>query len=265
MWSSPPPPWTTRLEPSRPWLRITKAAPGGGPFRPAGVFDGKPLHSSLPGPPKARRRRRRSAGCRCRRRRRACWVAVADDRVALGGADHVLEVAEVVVAVAFGLVGGEVDLDAAAGGAGVGDDVVGAGAAGEGVGAGVAADDVAVARRRRWRCRSRRRRPRVGAAAAVEVAVVAGAAFDLSSPAPPRILSLPLSPKSWSLSPPPSISSLPCWPSMKSAPAPPSSVSGPLAPIRRRCRGRRGGVGAFGAGEVVVAAAAVSMSEPVSP
>src|SRR5262249_44795363 len=71
--------------------------------------------------------------------------AVADDFVPLGRADHVLEFGQFVVPVPFGALGGEVDPHPAAGGAGVGDDVVGAGAAGEVVGAGVAADDVPVA------------------------------------------------------------------------------------------------------------------------
>ena len=72
-----------------------------------------------------------------------------------------------------------------------------AGAAGEGVGAGVAADDVAVAGAAVGVVGAGAAEDFVGAAAAVEVAVVAGAAFDAGRrPAPPSILSLPLSPSS---------------------------------------------------------------------
>ena len=107
MWSPSVPPWTTRLEPSRPWLRITKAGSGrGADFRAAGVFDREA--AAVVGAGAAVGDAAATAaveGVVADAAVEPVGVAVADDRVALGRADHVLEAAEVVVAVAFGLVG----------------------------------------------------------------------------------------------------------------------------------------------------------------
>ena len=211
--STPRSPWTTRLEPSRPLLRVTKGCRRAALVR--GRRSSRPgsrCTCRCPGRQRLRRPRHRFPRCRCRRRRRAGWVRCRRRSRRPARADGVLETAEDVVAVAVLDPGGEVHLHAVARRAGEGDDVVGAGAAGDGVGAGVAADDVAVALAAlglvgagtgedACRCRSRRRAAdRRRAAPSIR-----------SFPAPPRMRSLPLSPSSLSLPLPPMISSLP-WP-----------------------------------------------------
>ena len=95
MSSAPASPWTIRLEPSRPWLRITKVSLAGGlGFRAAGVLDREAVAVVAAG---AAERFVGAAvaveGVVADAAVEPVGFAVADDRVALGRADHVLEAA----------------------------------------------------------------------------------------------------------------------------------------------------------------------------
>src|SRR5207342_368951 len=105
-------------------------------------------------------------------------LSVAADLIALGRAHHVLEALHRVVAVPRRATAGEVDDDAAAGRAGIGDDVPGAAAAVEGVLAAVAADDVPVPVPAACMVAAGAAVDEVVVAAPVELGVVAGPTVD---------------------------------------------------------------------------------------